>query len=72
MAAKKKSKLDEWFGAPREEIEKKTVRAAKGYLAAKSEVLSSQFSHPEYMEEAELRAEQIKDIIKSKDEGNDV
>jgi hypothetical protein len=70
MAAKKKSRMSEWFDAPREEIAKKTTQAAKGYLAHKTEVLSSQFSHPEYMEEAELRAEQIKGIqhLKNMDE----
>lgn len=67
MAAKK-SRMSEWFDLPREEVAKKTTQAAKGYLAHKTEILSSQFAHPEYMEEAELRAEQIKDIQKSKNE----
>lgn len=59
---KKKSNMSSWFDAPIEEVEKRTTRAAKGYLAHKSELLSSQFNHPEYMEEAELRAEQIQGL----------
>jgi hypothetical protein len=53
-------KMDEWFSLPPEEISKRTVQFAKGYLAHKSEELSSPFAHPEYMEQAELRAEQIR------------
>lgn len=57
---KKKSRMDEWFDLPIEEVAKRTKQAAKGYLAHKSEHLSSQFAHPEHMERAELLAEQIK------------
>lgn len=66
MAEKKKKEkrltLSEWFDLPKEEMEKRTMQAAKGYLAHKSELLSSQFAHPEYMEQSELLAEQIKDL----------
>lgn len=40
-------------------------RKGKEYLAAKSEAHDASgghFAHPEYMEEAELRAEQIKEM----------
>jgi hypothetical protein len=66
MVMAKKSRMSEWFDAPRDEVAKRTMRAAKGYVAHKSEVLSSQFAHPEHMEEAELRAEQISNIQKEK------
>lgn len=70
MTSKKKkpSAMDQWFGAgvSRDDVSKRTLRAAKGYLAHKTETLSSQFSHPELMEEAELRAEQISNIQKIK------
>lgn len=57
----KKSRMDSWFDLPREEIAKRTTQFAKGYLAHKTEEWSSMYSHPEYMEEAELRADQIKE-----------
>lgn len=62
MASKKKkpSLLDQWAMESREDTVRRTTLAAKGYLAHKSETLSSQFAHPEYMERAELLAEQIK------------
>jgi hypothetical protein len=62
-------KLDDWFSRPREEVVKSTMRAAKGYMAEKTQVLSGgQFAHPEYMEHAELLAEQIKEGKKEEDE----
>lgn len=59
--AKKKNRMDEWFDMPREEVAKRTTAFAKGYLAHKAEETSSPYAHDEYMEEAELRAEQAKD-----------
>lgn len=52
-------RLDDWFNLPREEVARRTLRTAKTYLAEKSDTYSSQFAHPEYMEHAELLAEQI-------------
>ena len=57
----KKSRLDDWFSLPAGEVSKRTTHFAKGYLAHKTEELSSPFAHEEYMEQAELRSEQIKD-----------
>lgn len=59
---KKKLKLSEWFDLPKEEMERRGLQAAKEYVALKSELLSSQFAHPEYMEQAELWADQIKNL----------
>ncbi len=52
-----KGRMDDWFDLPREEVAKRTTHFAKGYLAHKAEELSSPFSHDEYMEQAELYAD---------------
>lgn len=58
---KKKSRLDTWFDTPRDEVAKRTRQFAKGYLAHKTEETSSPYAHDEYMEQAELWAQQDKD-----------
>lgn len=69
---RKVGRMEEWFNLPREEMEKRTTQLAKGYLAHKSEaqdeIADPLFSHPEYNEQAELRAEQIKEAQR-KDNG---
>ncbi len=55
MTRKKRS--SDWFDIPIDEVRKRTTQFAKGYLAHKAEETSSPFSHPEYMEQAELYAE---------------
>lgn len=69
IVTKKKSSMDRWFLAPREEIAKRTTHFAKGYLAHKAEDYRSPFAHHEMMEEAELRAEQAKEA-QNKDTDN--
>jgi hypothetical protein len=52
----KKNKMDAWFNLPKEDISKRTTHFAKGYLAHKAEESFSPFAHNEYMEQAELYA----------------
>ena len=52
-----------------EDIERQTLRRGKEYVATKSQDYNADplFVHNEHMEQAELRAEQIKDMRKSED-----
>jgi len=59
--AKKKSRMDAWFDLPTDEVVKRTTQFVKGYTAHKAEETSSPYAHQEYMEQAELWAEQIED-----------
>lgn len=62
MAAKKRrSRLDEFHEAflDKERTIRDTMRAAKGLSAEKADDWRSHYAHPELMEEAELRAEQV-------------
>lgn len=63
MAAKKRTRLDEFHDSFRDKegTIRNTLRLAKELSALKDEEWRSQYAHPELMEEAELRAEQVKD-----------
>lgn len=61
MASKKKSRMETWFDMPRDEMEKLSKQFGKAVLAHKTEQWNSQYAHDEYMEQAELWAEQNKD-----------
>lgn len=65
-AKKKKGRLEEWFDLPRDQVAKRTAIFIKAYGAHKAEepyvVADPLFAHKEYIEQAELRAEQIKDV----------
>lgn len=61
-AKKKKGSMDLLLNATADEREKQTTRASKGYMAHKTEEWRSNYAHPEYMERAELLAEQFKEM----------